>query len=184
MKLKVILLVLVLVFINNGYLLGFDFNSLNLNMGQTAVREDVTTGSIPGEYAKSGIKLSLPGGWKIIRDEPNSIDAQGPRGMFLAIVMNDYGDDFPVKASITAYKKSAIKEKQHGKLIDWSERVIDKVTGVQRIEAPMSNPTDPRRITWIGYKGSLGINIVASSESMNFDSCFPMLNQVMDSIRW
>jgi len=168
----------------SSYLLGFEFKGLDLNMGQDTGNEELSTGSISGAYTKSGIKLSLPGGWRIVRDSPNSIDVQGPRGMFLAIVMNDYGKDFPVEASLNAYKNSAIKELEQGKLIDWKERIIDRVKGIQRVEAPMANPSDPRRITWIGYRGSMGINIVASSQSRNFDSCFPILNQVMDSIRW
>lgn len=48
----------------------------------------------------------------------------------------------------------------------------------------MPTPDDPRRITWIGYKGSIGINIVASSKSKNFDNNYIILNEVVGSIKW
>lgn len=50
------------------------------------------------------------------------------------------------------------------------ERAIDGVRGIQRVESPMPDPDDPRRITWVGYKGTTGINIVASSKSKFLDS--------------
>lgn len=151
---------------------------------ETKAQVHATSLGISGIATKSGIRLSLPSGWQVIRDEPNSLDAQGPNGMWLAIVMNDYGAGFPIESSLQAYKDSAIQEKGQGKLISWEERIIDGVRGIQRVESPMPDPDDPRRITWIGYKGTIGINIVASSKSRDFDSNYQSLDEVVSSIRW
>lgn len=179
---------IICIFIIGGILLtgivyaqGLDFGEFKIKARQA---ENVGTQGLTGGSAKCGVKPSLPSGWRIVKDEPNSLDAQGPLGMWLAIVMNDYGEGFPIEASLNAYKDSAIKEKGTGKLIDWQERVIDGVRGIQRVEASMPYPDDPRRITWIGYKGTVGINIVASSKSKDFDSCLPALNEVVGSLRW
>lgn len=170
---------------------GFDLNKLKekigidtQNQGQTQTGAPPYVESNPGISSKSGIRISLPAGWKIERDEPNSLDASGPNGMWLAIVTNDYGPDFPVEASLKAYKDSAIQEKAQGKLVSWQERVIDGVKGIQRVEAPMPDPDDPRRITWVGYKGTVGINVVASTKSKNFDNCYTALNEVVGDIKW
>lgn len=170
---------------------GFDLNKLKerigidaQNQGQTQTEVSPYVESKPGISFKSSIKLFLPAGWKIERDEPNSLDASGPNGMWLAIVTNDYGPDFPVEASLKAYKDSAIQEKAQGKLVSWQERTIDGVRGIQRVESTMPDPDDPRRITWVGYKGIVGINVVASTRSRNFDNCYTALNEVVGSIKW
>ena len=182
MKIVAIGLVIGILLAGLVYGQGLDFGKIK--MGQHIATEELVTERVTGASAMCGVKLFLPSGWSIAKDEPNRLDASGPQGMWLAIVMNDYDEEFPVEASLQAYMESAKKEKGVGKLIDWQERVIDGVKGVQRVEALMPDPSDPRRITWVGYRGTVGINIVASSKSKDFDSCFPTLNQVIGSIKW
>lgn len=180
----ILLILLVPIFISAQ---GFDLNKLKVKIGAGAQSQAPSSQPITGASVvctKSGITLSLPAGWQIVRDEPNSLDVQGPNGMWLAIVTNDYGAGFPVEASLKAYADSAKQEKEQGKLISWQERIIDGVRGIQRVEAPMPDPDDPRRITWIGYKGTVGINIVASSKSRDFDSNYSRLDALLDSIEW
>lgn len=184
MKAVVVYLVIGVLFTSLLYAQGLDFGKFKIKTGQRTATEGVASQGVTGASARCGVKLSLPGGWRIVHDEPNRLDAQGPRGMWLAINMSDYGEGFPVESSLNAYKESAKRDKGLGKLIDWQERIIDGVRGIQRVEAPMPGLTDPRRITWVGYKGTTGINIVASSKSKDFDSCYPALNEVVGSIRW
>lgn len=184
MRLLIALIVFSLVFISCLYAQTFDFGEFKLGADQHDDSQNIMPHSITGASTQCGVKLELPGGWQIVKDTPNSLDVQGPDGMFLAIVTNDYGPDFPVGASINAYKNSAEQETQQGKIIKWQERTIDSVLGVERVEAPMPHPDDPRRITWVGYKGTEGINIVASSRSRDFDKYYPILNNLVGSIQW
>lgn len=163
---------------------GFDFNNLDLKFGKQSSPDHLDNQIVTTASTRSGIKLSLMPNWKIIHDEPNRLDVEGPKGMWLAINISDYGPTFPKEASLKAYTEQARREQQQGKLISWQERIIDGVRGVERVEAPQQGPTDPRRITWIGYKGTKGVNIVASSKSKDFDNCYPKLNEVVGSLRW
>lgn len=186
MYIGAICIVILNIFILSGFTQaqGFDFGKLKSKIGIDSQSKSQPIIGTAGISSKSGIRLSLPSNWQVVRDEPNSLDVQGPNGMWLAIVMNDYGVGFPVEASLNAYTESAKQEKEQGKLISWQERNIDGVKGVQRVESPMPNPDDPRRITWIGYKGTVGINIVASTNSKNFDRSYSDLSRVLDSIKW
>lgn len=180
-SLSLIFLLISFLFASCAFSQDFDFNKFQFNNKKKS--NPYSQGSSPA-VIKCGIKPALPPGWKVERSETNSLDASGPRGMWLAIVINNYGPNFPTESSLEAYKKSAINEKSQGKLISWQERTIDGARGIQRVEGPMPNPSDPRRITWVGYNGTVGINIVASSKSRDFDSCFNELNNVVGSIRW
>jgi hypothetical protein len=134
----------------------------------------------------SGVRMRVPQDWSIIKDEKNLFSVMGPAGSgaSVSLNMNDYGQGFPVEASLKSYRESALKEKQEGKIESHQDRAVGGVLGVERVEAPVSDPGDPRRITWTGYKGTVGINLVAASRSSDFDRYRNLLNQIINSIRF
>ena len=133
-----------------------------------------------------GVSMHIPENWTISQNENNvfSVISSGGSGVGLSLNMNDYGQGFPTEASLNAYRESSEKEKQEGKIITSQNRAISGVIGVERVESPAESPDDPRRITWVGYKGSIGINLVAHARSKDFDANYNLLNQIIESIRF
>ena len=98
--------------------------------------------------------------------------------------MNDYGSSFPVDASLKSYTDAAKKEKSEGKIEDCNEVKLGKAKGILRIEKTPSSNTDPQRITFQGYFGSIGINIVASSAAKDFLAYQSQLESIVRSCKW
>lgn len=160
-----------------------DFSNVKFGKNRDRSQASIAQQGISGPI-QCGVKLNLPAGWRVERNEENSVLYAGPQGMFLQIVMSPISPDFPVAASLQAYLDRGQKEKQEGKLISAGERIIDGVRGSQRVEAVQPQPDDPRRITWIGYRGTMVINIVANSKSRDFDQCYSTLDQLVGKIKW
>lgn len=140
----------------------------------------------PVKSLSSGIAVSLPDGWKKLSEDENSVNYVGPasHGVSISFIKNDYGKKFPTKASLEAYLDTAKKEKESGIITHYEEKILGGVGGVLRVESPASSPEDPRRITWIGYNGSVGINIVASSQNQYFDQHQSELLQVLETVQF
>lgn len=166
-----------------GECLAIDFDKVKFGRNKDRSQEMLAQQAQAGP-SQCGVKVNLPAGWRIERNEADNVLFAGPQGMWVHVVMSEYKPDFPTAASLQAYKIRAEEEKQEGILIACGERIIDGVAGVQRVEAPQAAPDDPRRITWIGYRGTTGINIVASSKSRDFDGCYPQLDNFIVLIKW
>ena len=133
--------------------------------------------------SQSGISVQIPSGWTVSEDTKKYFYLQGSLNDALNITFSiyDYGSHFPTDKSLEAYFKAASSEMEKGKIVYFEEKYFDGVRGVLRIEAPTDNMDDPRRITWIGYKGSIGINIVASAKVSSFEKVKDELLNILDS---
>lgn len=153
------------------------------------VSADVPSGepAKSGSYtAKGGFTLLIPNGWKVTQDETNSfrLDASSHPGVAVSVVCNDYGKDFPVEASYKSYLQTAKDEKSKNTIENYKEITLGGAKGILRIENMPSDPDDPRRITFQGYAGTIGINIVASSQGKLFKTYRQTLEEIVKSMKW
>ena len=136
--------------------------------------------------AKGGFSISLPAQWVVTSDEPTSFTAtfNGAVGVAITIILNNFGADFPVAASLKAHTDTAKKELAAGKLIRYSDLTLGKAKGTLRVEKAPADSGDPQRYTFQGFAGSTSINIVASSRGKTFNKNQPHFDTLIRSLNF
>ncbi len=121
--------------------------------------------------AKGGFSVSLPAQWVVSSDEATTFTAtfSGEIGVAMTLILNDFGANFPVAASLKANSDTAKKELAAGKLIRYRDLTLGKAKGTLRVEKAPADSGDPQRYTFQGFAGSTSINIVASSRGKTFN---------------
>ena len=149
-------------------------------------KTEITSVSEESYSAKGGFSLNIPAGWTVAQDELNNfrLDASSHPGVAVSVIVNDYGKDFPVEASMKSYVDTAKKEKANGQIQDYEELSLGRASGVLRVEKPPADLSDPQRITFQGYAGTIGINIVASSRGKLFSGYKETLENIVKSMKW
>lgn len=133
---------------------------------------------------KSGFSVFVPAGWKVNTDTAGNFSQFAPKSTAFSVVTNDYGAGFPVKASLDAYTKQAKSEFETDKLSAWQELSLGNAKGVLREESAPKSDDDIRRITFQGYTGTIGVNIVASCKAGDFNKKKPQLMQIVKSVKF
>ena len=135
---------------------------------------------------KSGFSINIPAGWNAAVDDKNNfrLDLASKPGVAVSVIMNDYGKDFPVDSSLKAYLQTAKDEKSKDTIEKYEELRLGSANGILRIEKAPADSGDPRRITFQGYAGSIGINIVASTRADIFEKYRVQLGKIVRSIKW
>ena len=80
--------------------------------------------------------------------------------------------------------QTAKDEKAKDTIAHYEEISLGRGKGVLRIEKAPVDLDDPQRITFQGYAGTIGINIVASSRGKLFSKYRQTLEAIVRSIKW
>ncbi len=135
---------------------------------------------------QAGFAVSVPGDWRITREDATRVQAEmkGKPGVCMSVVVNDYGPGFPVDASLKAYINRAEGEAKAGKIEKSETRNLGKAKGVIRVEKAPADLANVRRITFQGYAGSKGVNVVASALGSDFEKHRDQLMALLLSIEF
>ena len=140
----------------------------------TAKQQEIIDNGTKVVWEEQGMGFVLPDGWKKMKVGKKMFQYGSTAKGFLIVNVTSLGQSFPTDVSLKAYYDQHVQKKTDGDvdLVRYME--IDKIKGVEFIEAMPEDKGDPRRHQWIGYRNYNNqvqmVTVIISTDGSKFDS--------------
>ncbi len=139
----------------------------------TPEQQSIADAGTETAWSDQGISWRLPAGWKKTDMKKENALFSSSDGAFLIPTVSVMPDDFPSEISLKATYDSALQQLKNGKYETVRYVEIDRVKGVEWLEAMPEDKGGPRRHQWIAFRNYLGqnqqLNIMLSTKGSSFD---------------
>lgn len=156
----------------------------------SVAQQAIIDGGNETKWDDQGLAWTLPAGWKKMDAGKTTFNFGSPDNAFLLVNISTLNDDFPMEISLKAYYDQAMQQLKNGKYESVKMVEIDGITGVEFVEAPPEDKSDPRRHQWIAYRKYLGqtqqLNVMTSTKGSNFgkhSDDFPAILYSMKAVK-